>query len=100
MKLDEDGEVLRYRHFPGNWNEVFTYTLDLKNGRIMVSGVIFYASNDRQGFVAMFDQQLSLLWCRQFTPMFAYGESIMTNDGGAIVIRRSLVVKLDGTGRV
>lgn len=100
LKLNEAGEVLNYHYFPGTWNEMFTYSLDLNGSEIMVSGLLFYPASEKQGFVAKFDLNLGLIWCKQFEPFNAYGESILTNHGGALTLSGSQLIKLGPSGQL
>lgn len=100
MKLNANGDVERYRHFPGEWLEIFTYSMSWRDGKIMVSGLLFYPGNVRKGHIAVFDENLQPLWSRQYEPFDAYGESILTSDGGVLNFWGGLLIKTNSQGQV
>lgn len=101
-KIDGGGEQIAYRTFDGATEDHFTYSLDLKEDRLLVSGTVFNLWPDITDhyFVMQLDLDLNIIYDKKYRPYEAYGEAILTNDQGALFISGNRIVKTDELGEM
>ena len=82
MKVGSDGNLLDFQIYQTETVDRFTYSIDLQGSRIMVYGLLLDFSTLKEGFVAIFNDNLQFQWARKFSPFESNGEAIFTSDGG------------------
>ncbi len=99
LKLDDKGLAKRFRLFRSGTVDHFTYSIDLKNNRLMAYGLLLDWDSQKQGFAALFDtESLDFQWGVLFAPFESVGDAKITGDGGFICRSGPYLVKLDGQG--
>ena len=84
MKVGSDGNLLDFQIYQTETVDRFTYSIDLQDSRIMVYGLLLDFSTLKEGFVAIFNENLQFQWARKFSPFESNGEAIFTSDGGVM----------------
>lgn len=97
-KLNEKGEVLRFRLYNPITVDHSAFSIDLKQDRIMLYGLLLHRSVPKRGFVAVLNEDLALQWVRSFTPFESAGKGIITRDNGFLCRSGPYLVKLDENG--
>ncbi len=84
MKVGGDGNLIDFQIYQTETVDRFTYSIDLQGSRIMIYGLLLDFSTLKEGFVAIFNENLQFQWARRFSPFESNGEAIFTSDGGII----------------
>ncbi len=100
IKLNGKGEVLRWRMFRGQTVDHFTYSIDLRDGNILVNGLLHDWIVRKRGFVAIFDDQLNYRRGAGFQPSESVGAAIFTQTGDWLCRAGPYLTKLDAQGRL
>lgn len=100
LKLNENGEKIRYRRFDGAGYDNLTFSLDYRQERVMLAGALLDFADQGFSYLALLDDDLSLLWCKEYIQNPGTGESVMTDDGGFIQQYLNLVVRANADGEV
>ncbi|MEZ5040472.1 MAG: gliding motility-associated C-terminal domain-containing protein [Saprospiraceae bacterium] len=98
LKVLPNGSIRRFLLFNTGTVDHFTYNLDLKNGQVLAYGLLLDWNVQKQGFVALFDEDLNYQWGKRFTPFDTGGEAIILEDGGFLGRSGSYLYKLDKHG--
>ncbi|MEM6963402.1 MAG: gliding motility-associated C-terminal domain-containing protein [Bacteroidota bacterium] len=100
LKLSGQGSIITFKHFD-NDKEEHPYSLSLKNGLVMVSGLSYDHVNANDSYyILSMDEDLNNLWSKKYQPFEANGEATLTNDNGALFITKHTIVKVDANGSV
>ncbi len=100
MKVGSDGNLLNFQIYETETVDRFTYSIDLQGSRIMVYGLLLDFSTLKEGFVAIFNDNLQFQWARKFSPFESNGEAIFTRDGGIIGWSNGYHYRLSSEGDV
>lgn len=76
----------------------FSYTIDYRNGHIMIYGLVLDFQTQKQGFVALLDEDLNLQWAQQFSPFESNGAAILTADGSILGRSGAYLFKMNAAG--
>lgn len=95
LKLDKNGQFRKFRLFRAGTVDHFTYSIDLKNNRIMAYGLLLDWASQKQGFVALFDEELNFQEGKIFAPFASVGDAVFTKDDGFLCRSGPYLVKLD-----
>lgn len=98
LKLDKKGNILRFRQYQGGTVDHFTYSIDARDGLVMACGLLLGWTTQKEGFVAVFDENLNYKWGKKFDPFESTGEAIITADLGFLCRSGAYVYKLDAQG--
>lgn len=99
LKIDDKGQVKRFGLFRSGTVDHFTYSIDLRNNRLMAYGLLLDWDSQKQGFVALFDtESLDYQWGVLFEPFESIGDAKITADGGFICRSGPYLVKLNQQG--
>lgn len=82
LKVDKQGDVKRFKLYNTGTVDHFTYNISMKDNRVLAYGLLLDWNIQKQGFVAVFDDELNYEWGKRFTPFDTGGEAIFTDDGG------------------
>lgn len=99
MKTDAQGNVLRFQLFEPETVDHFSYSIDLRNGLLLVYGLILDFNTKKFGFVTVFNENLTFQWGVKFTPFESSGDAIITSDGGFLCRSGPFLIRLDPTGQ-
>lgn len=80
----ETGESIDFSLFNTGTVDHFSYAMDLKNGQLMIYGLVLDFDTQKLGFIAVFNERLTLQWAKQFAPFESDGVAIIDKDGGFI----------------
>ncbi len=97
-KLNEEGEILRFRLFNPLYVDHFTFSIDLKSNRIMIYGLLLHWSIPKRGFVMILNKDLHIQWGKSFTPFESEGKGIITRDDGFLCRSGLYLYKLNAQG--
>ncbi|MEL6944610.1 MAG: hypothetical protein AAFO82_18275, partial [Bacteroidota bacterium] len=78
LKVNQEGEVQRFHLFQPETVDHFTYNIDLKNGILMTYGLLLDFGTKKQGFIAVFDEELNFKWSKKFAPFDSNGNAVIT----------------------
>lgn len=76
----------------------FTFSIDLKNNRIMIYGLLLHWSIPKRGFVMVLNKDLHIQWGKSFTPFESEGKGIITRDDGFLCRSGPYLYKLNAQG--
>lgn len=82
LKVDKQGVVKRFKLYNTGTVDHFTYNISMKDNRLLAYGLLLDWNIQKQGFVAVFDDELNYDWGKRFTPFDTGGEAIFTDNGG------------------
>lgn len=98
-KIDgKTGKNLDFRLYLPSTIDHFSYTLDLKDGNLMLYGLLLDFNTKKQGFVAVFNENLGFKWAKKFAPFESTGEAKIDKDGGIIGRSGDFLIKLNKSG--
>lgn len=100
MKVGRDGDLVDFQIYQTETVDRFTYSIDLQGSRIMVYGLLLDFSTLKEGFVAIFSENLQFQWARKFSPFESNGEAIFTSDGGIMGWSNGYHYRLSSDGDV
>ncbi len=100
LKVTPDGTMEKFHLYHPGTIDHFSYTLDLHQGQLMCYGLLLDFETQKEGFVAIFDDELNPLWAVKFTPFNTGGEAIFTSDGGVLCRSDAFLYKLDKRGKL
>jgi gliding motility-associated-like protein len=92
------GENIDFRLFDPGTVDHFSYSMDFKEGRLMIYGLLFDFNTAKLGFIAIFNENLAYLWSKQFEPFESTGEAIITSDNGFAGRSGPYLYKFDSEG--
>ncbi len=76
----------------------FSYTIDIRDNQIMLNGLRFDFNTQKLGFVAVFNNNLTFLWGKTFSPFESIGAGIISEDGGFMCRSGAYLIKLNSEG--
>ncbi|MBX2876299.1 MAG: gliding motility-associated C-terminal domain-containing protein [Saprospiraceae bacterium] len=82
LKVNSQGEVKRFKLYNTGTVDHFTYNIAMKDNRVLAYGLLLDWNIQKQGFIAVFDDELNYEWGKRFTPFDTGGEAIFTEEGG------------------
>lgn len=100
LRLNKNGGLLGFKVFHGGAVDNFTYNIVLKNNRLMAYGLLLDWNTPKQGFLAVFDENLNYQWAKVFEPFESVGQAIITNDNGFLCRSGFYLVKLNAQGNL
>lgn len=100
LKVGSDGAIKRFKLFNTGTVDHFTYNIDIKEGQIMAYGLLLDWNVQKQGFIALFDNELNYQWGKRFAPVITGGEAIFTPEGGFLCRTGHYIYKLDAQGNL
>lgn len=98
LKTDADGLNKDYTIWSTGTVDHFSYSIDIKNGQVMIYGLMLGYQTQKQGFVAIFDENLNFRWAKRFVPFESNGHAILTADGGILGFSGEYLIKLNASG--
>lgn len=98
LKVDKEGVVRRFKLFNTGTVDHFSYNIAIEGNKIMAYGLLLDWNVQKQGFVAVFDDEVNYLWGKRFTPVITGGEAIFTSDGGFLCRTGKYLYKLNKVG--
>lgn len=100
LKLNKNGGLLGFKVFHGGAVDNFTYNIVLKDNRLMIYGLLLDWNTPKQGFLAVFDDNLNYQWAKIFEPFESVGHAIITKDNGFLCRSGFYLVKLNAQGNL
>ena len=100
LKISPEGNLLQFRMFRPETVDHFSYAIELKNGQLMLYGLLLDFGTQKQGFVAVFDERLNFVWGKKFAPFDSDGNAIFTKDGGFLCHAGAYLYKLNARGDI
>lgn len=82
LKVDSQGDVQRFKLYNTGTVDHFTYNIAMQDNRVLAYGLLLDWNIQKQGFIAVFDDELNYEWGKRFTPFDTGGEAIFTENGG------------------
>ena len=76
----------------------FSYSIDIQDGQILIYGLVFDFNTAKLGFVAAFNENLTYLFGKQFSPFESTGNAIIAADNSFLGWSGEYIVKLDTNG--
>lgn len=98
LKVNEQGTVKRFKLFNTGTVDHFTYNIAVKGNQLLAYGLLLDWNIQKQGFIALFDDELNYQWGKRFTPFVTGGEAIFAPDGGFLCRSGKYLYKLDQAG--
>lgn len=98
LKVDKEGVVRRFKLFNTGTVDHFTYNIAIEGNTIMAYGLLLDWNVQKQGFVALFDDETNYLWGKRFTPVITGGTAVFAPDGGFLCRTGKYLYKLNATG--
>ncbi len=98
LKLDRFGLVRQFRLFESGTIDHFTYSISWDNGRLMIYGLLLGWLSQKEGFVAVLDEDLQINWSTKFAPFASFGAAIITRDQGFLCRSGAYLVKFSAQG--
>jgi hypothetical protein len=82
QKIDpENGVQISFNTYDPVFQDHFTYSIDIRDGEIMLYGLLLDFRIEKRGFLAALDENLSIKWAQQFEPFEKEGHAEMSEDG-------------------
>lgn len=100
LKLDKDGRELGFRFYSTGTIDHFSYAIDLRNDRLIAYGLILDWNTQKQGFIAVFNENLQFQWGRRFEPFESNGDIILTANGGFLCRSGPFLYRMDDQGNI
>ena len=98
MKVDKAGIVRRFKLYNTGTVDHFSYNIAIEGNQIMAYGLLLDWNVQKQGFVAVFDDEANYVWGKRFAPVITGGEAIFTPDGGFLCRTGKYLYKLNSIG--
>lgn len=98
FKLDETGDLLRAKSFAPSSVDHFSYSIDIREGAVIMYGLQFDFNSQKQGFLIKLDEELNVQWNRAFEPFESTGAAIIKSDGGVIGYSGVFHISLNAAG--
>lgn len=100
MEVSSTGFEQRFNTFESPAAGTTTFSIDLQDDKILISGRILFINQATTGFLAVFDTQLNLLWAKRINPFTFEGASIFTQNGDLLIRSESLLFNFDAEGNL
>ena len=100
LKVNSHGTVKRFKRFETGTVDHFTYNITIKGNQLMAYGLLLDWNVQKQGFVALFDDELNYQWGKRFTPFVTGGEAIFSLDNGFLCRSGKYIYKLTSEGEL
>ncbi len=84
MKVNPSGELSKFKLIETGTVDHFSYSLDLRDGVLMLYGLLLHFDTQKLGFISVFDQNLNFQWARRFSPFESEGDAIIDKNGNFI----------------
>ncbi|MEO1628987.1 MAG: gliding motility-associated C-terminal domain-containing protein, partial [Bacteroidota bacterium] len=98
LKIDPFGNVIQFRYYEPETVDHFTFSIDLKDGQLMLYGLLLGWDTQKQGLVAVFDEDLVFQWGQKFAPFESVGDAIITSRGSFLCRSGNYLYKLGAGG--
>ena len=97
-KFNGNGQRLAYRRYDGATFDNLAFSVDYENERFIFSGVLLSDDSNAHSYVAIIDESLNLIRTKKYVENASFGETIFTNDGGALHQVKNHLIKLNQNG--
>lgn len=77
LKVSPEGRLLNFKLIQPGTVDHFSYTMDIRDGEIMLYGLLLDFSTQKQGFIAVFNEGLEYKWGKRFAPFESEGKAII-----------------------
>lgn len=94
-----NGKQISFTTFDPIYQDHFTYSIDIRNGEIMLFGLLLDFNIERRGFLAVLDENLGIKWTKQFKPFEKEGQAIIV-DGGFSARSEKYHITFDHLGEI
>ncbi len=84
LRVNGRGRLQDFRLIAPGTVDHFSYTIDYRNGMLMLFGLLFHFNTQKEGFVAVFNDHLHQLWSKRFAPFESEGVGIIAGNGSFI----------------
>lgn len=88
-------DVADFKVFNPGTVDHFTYSLDLHRNELLIYGLLLDFNSSKQGFIAVFDQNLNFKQASKFVPFESTGEALFSENGGVVARSGPYVYKFD-----
>lgn len=77
LKVSPDGRLLNFKLVNTGTVDHFSYTMDIRNGELMVYGLLLDYNTQKRGFVSIFNEGFEYKWGKSFAPFESEGDAII-----------------------
>ena len=84
LRASDNGELIDFKLIETGTIDHSSYTLQVRNGIVMLYGLLLDFNTQKQGFVTVFNDNLQFRWARRFAPFESEGDAIIDNAGNYI----------------
>ncbi|MCB0669058.1 MAG: gliding motility-associated C-terminal domain-containing protein [Saprospiraceae bacterium] len=81
LKVDQDGNLLNFKLIQTGTIDHFSYSMDIKDGVIMLYGLLLDFETQKEGFISIFDEGLQHKWGKHFAPFESEGDALIDSQG-------------------
>ena len=100
MVLNEQGEEIKFRIYNTDTPSSSSFTLAIRNDRVLIMGRLLEIGTSTTGFLASFDRQLNFQWGKKLSPFTPEGAAIIDIDGSLVARTEAFHYKFDPGGKL
>lgn len=95
LKLSRNGQLLQYRMWNGQTIDHFVFSIQASEGQLLISGLLLDWWTFKQGFYAVFDEDLNFLTGKKVNVFTSDGKAVWTPDRGILLRSGPYVFQFD-----
>jgi len=101
MKIEAESiDIAEFRIYDPGSVDHFTYSIDLRQDKILIYGLLLDFNSSKEGFIGVLDHNLNILRTSKFVPFESTGDAVFSNDGAIIARSGPYVYKFNTDNQI